>query len=85
MHGLTMQKFEYSAGILECMQELKAAGANPKWGAAAETLARRSVFQVRGGPLCACKVSSNPPRGALPLARRSVFQVRGGEEGGPAG
>ena len=68
MHGLTMQKFEYSAGILECMQELKAAGANPKWGAAAETLARRSVFQVRGGSLECMPGLKRTPSGALHLA-----------------
>ncbi len=41
-----VQKFSFSSGILECMNELKAAGANPKWGAEGESLTRRNVFQA---------------------------------------
>lgn len=39
------EKFNFSAGILECMEDLKKYGMNPKWGAACETLNRRNVFQ----------------------------------------
>ncbi|KAG1660911.1 hypothetical protein FOA52_007951 [Chlamydomonas sp. UWO 241] len=38
-------KFESSAGILEEMTSLKAAGSITKWGAATERLARRNVMQ----------------------------------------
>ncbi len=39
------QKFSVSKGILECMEELKQAELNPKWGKASTGLSRRNVFQ----------------------------------------
>jgi hypothetical protein len=61
-------KFQFSAGILECMQDLKNAGANPKWGAATESLSRRNVFQ---GELRQVGIK-NPDKIAVPSVRNDA-------------
>jgi len=62
------EKFKFSAGILECMTDLKSAGANPKWGASADSLSRRSVFQ---GELRQVGIK-NPEKIAIPSIRNDA-------------